>query len=95
MGQDGPRLLADHATHPGPGKNLRWFGRLRICAIVDNVQQQKPAQQIAERSSERVLLACEVPENFLVSAPEYSWPDVVNRTGLERADPVPVRPPRA
>jgi len=68
---------------------------LRICAIVDNVQQQKPAQQIAERSSERVLLACEVPENFLVSAPEYSWPDVVNRTGLERADPVPVRPPRA
>ncbi|MCF7760993.1 MAG: hypothetical protein K9M98_10875 [Cephaloticoccus sp.] len=65
-----------------------------ICAIVDDVQQQKPAQQVAERSNERVLLACEVPEKFLVSVPDYSWPDAVNCTGLERTDPVPVRPPR-
>ncbi len=64
-----------------------------ICAVVDDVKQNQPAQQ-TERSREKVLLAVQTPERFLVAVPTPSWPDVAHDTGLTRAEPVPVPPPR-
>ncbi len=64
-----------------------------ICSFVDEVKQGPPAQQ-AERSQERVLLACLPPENILLPVPAVTWPGVADDTGLTRTDPVPVPPPR-
>lgn len=64
-----------------------------ICVVVDDAKSQPPAQQV-ERGQDKVLLAFQAAEQFLVSAPEFSWPGAVNHTGLIRPEEVPVRPPR-
>lgn|GEM_PF-464234 len=64
-----------------------------ICVVVDDVKSQQSPQQV-ERSAEKVLLVCQTPETFLVSVPEFSWPGVIDCTGLSRTEEVPVRPPR-
>lgn len=65
-----------------------------ICTIVQDVQQKQPAPTV-ERSSDKILLACQTPERVILSIPEFAWPGAVDRTGLLRTEPVPVPPPRA
>lgn len=64
-----------------------------LCHAVDAAKQSAPDQQV-ERSHEKVLLACVVPEKFLLKLPEPAWPGGADATGLTRTDPVPVPPPR-
>ena len=64
-----------------------------ICTVVDDAKQSQPAQQV-ERSQEKILLACQVPEEFFVIAPDFAWPGGVDAAGLIRTERVPVPPPR-
>ncbi len=64
-----------------------------ICSVVEDVKQNQPTPQV-ERSAEKVLLACQAPEKFLATVPEFSWPGVIADAGPARTDPVPVPPPR-
>ena len=64
-----------------------------ICTVVDDVKQGQPTPQV-ERSQEKVLLACQAPEQFLVTVPEFTWPGVLADAGPTRTEPVPVPPPR-
>lgn len=65
-----------------------------ICVVVDEAKHSQPPDQQVERSHERVLLACQVPEKILLTVPEFAWPGVVDDIGLTRTEPVPVPPPR-
>ncbi len=65
-----------------------------ICVVVEDVQQQEPAQQIERASSDKVLLAFQPTEPVILTEPEYSWPGSIDRDGLIRTKPVPVRPPK-
>ncbi|MBP6505999.1 MAG: hypothetical protein KA257_00410 [Opitutaceae bacterium] len=64
-----------------------------ICSVVDDAKQSQPAQQV-ERSQEKILLACQVPEEFFVIVPDFAWPGGVDAAGLIRTERVPVPPPR-
>jgi hypothetical protein len=74
-------------------KTFDGSGSCYFCAVVDDVKAGTPAQQV-ERSQERVLLALQTPEKFMMNAPAFTWPDVADDTGLTRTEPVPVPPPR-
>jgi hypothetical protein len=74
-------------------KTFDGSGTCEICAVVDDVKANTPAQQV-ERSHERVLLALQTSEEFLMNAPAFAWPGVAHDSGLTRTDPVPVPPPR-
>jgi hypothetical protein len=62
--------------------------------VVEDVQQQEPAQQIERASSDKVLLAFQPTEPVIFTEPEYSWPGSIDHDGLIRTKPVPVRPPK-
>jgi hypothetical protein len=64
-----------------------------ICDFVTEARQKQPAHT-AERSSEKILLACHVPEPLVLDRPESAWPGAVARAGLLRTESVPVPPPR-
>ncbi len=74
-------------------KTFDGSGTCEICALVNDVKTNTPAQQV-ERSYERVLLALQTPEKFVLNAPAFTWPGVAHDSGLTRTDPVPVPPPR-
>ncbi|MFI5355721.1 MAG: hypothetical protein ACHQ4G_00150 [Opitutales bacterium] len=65
-----------------------------LCEVVKNVESHAPAQAPVERSTEKVLLACQLPEAIVVLAPGPLWPGARDRVGLTRTEPVPVPPPR-
>jgi hypothetical protein len=65
-----------------------------ICVVVEDAQQQEPAQKMERSSSDKVLLAYHPNETVVIEAPTYSWPIVFDHTGLLRTELVPVRPPR-
>lgn len=74
-------------------KALNGSAPCEICSVVEEAQQSQPTQQV-ERSAEKILLACQAPEKFLLTIPSVDWPGVVSDAGPARTDPVPVPPPR-
>ena len=68
-----------------------------ICRAVAKAKEaaQKQAPQTVERSSEKLLLACEVPAKILIPPAKHEWTDVPPRLALTRTERVPVPPPRA
>jgi hypothetical protein len=67
-----------------------------LCAVAqqghdDATRQQSPT---SPGESERLVLACETAAPVVLTQPEFSWPGVVDDSGLLRTDPVPVPPPR-
>lgn len=65
-----------------------------ICVVVDDAKQSQPPDQQVERSHERVLLACQAPEQVVLTIPEHAWPMIVHDRGRTRTESVPVPPPR-
>lgn len=65
-----------------------------ICVVVEDAQQQEPAQQVERSGHDKVLLAIHQTDPVILSAPQFSWPGAVDRTGHLRTESVPVRPPR-
>ncbi|MBE36134.1 MAG: hypothetical protein CMI16_11380 [Opitutaceae bacterium] len=65
-----------------------------ICVVVEDAQQQEPAQKMERSSSDKVLLAYHPTEAVVIEAPTYSWPGAIDLTGQLRTESVPLRPPR-
>lgn len=65
-----------------------------ICIVVEDAQQQEPAQQMERSSSDKILLAYHPNETVVIEAPTYTWQGTTDHTGELRTEPVPVRPPR-
>tara|TARA_R110002111_G_scaffold70802_1_gene114092 strand:+ start:603 stop:977 length:375 start_codon:yes stop_codon:yes gene_type:complete len=65
-----------------------------ICVVVEDAQQQEPAQKMERSSSDKVLLAYHPTDAVVIEAPTYSWPGAADLIGQLRTELVPVRPPR-
>lgn len=68
-----------------------------MCSITQAAQDQARdhASPAALGASDQLVLAFSAPPPVVLSAPESSWPGLVNEAGLARTDAVPVPPPRA
>lgn len=65
-----------------------------ICDIVQEAQQNTPAQQAERTSTEKVILVFHATDPVILTAPEYSWPGATDRTAIARTELVHLRPPR-
>ncbi|MFI5336557.1 MAG: hypothetical protein ACHQ5A_07220 [Opitutales bacterium] len=67
-----------------------------ICRIAQHGQDTTARQQPAAiaDTSDHLVLACETAAPLVLTAPDFSWPSVVDDTGSARAERVPVPPPR-
>ncbi|MBI5771546.1 MAG: hypothetical protein HZA93_27480 [Verrucomicrobia bacterium] len=57
--------------------------------------EQTRAPQSIEHSTEKLVLACELPPRTVFEVPRLEWPDAPSRVALIRTERVPVPPPRA
>ncbi|MFZ9682836.1 MAG: hypothetical protein ACO3DQ_06490 [Cephaloticoccus sp.] len=64
-----------------------------ICVVVDDAKATTSTQQV-ERTSEKVVLACEPVATLVVAGPAQAWPGIVDYAALTRTEPVALRPPR-
>jgi len=67
-----------------------------ICMAVAKAKEaeQKQAPRPLERSTAKLVLACETQEKIQMVPLPRAWPAVPDRTGVIRREPVPVPPPR-
>ncbi|MBI2512650.1 MAG: hypothetical protein HYV96_11775 [Opitutae bacterium] len=63
-------------------------------AAQDTAREQLP-HDAALGGSDRVVLAFHATPPVVLTAPDFSWPGLVDEAGLTRTDAVPVPPPRA
>ena len=95
------RMFADYAHTLPVGTALReTFDPGKPCAICLAVAKAKEAEQKQaprplERSTAKLVLACETQEKIQIVPLPRAWPAVPDRTGAIRSEPVPVPPPRA
>ncbi len=70
----------------------------RLCHIAqkaqDTAREQLPRDTALGGGMEKLLLISESAPTVVVTAPDFTWPGVVDDAGLMRTEPVPVRPPR-
>jgi hypothetical protein len=57
--------------------------------------EQKQAPRTTERSTEKIILACELPARAVFPVPSHEWPEAPSLVAVSRTDQVPVPPPRA
>lgn len=60
-----------------------------------NAARDQLPQSDSFGGSDRLLIAFQSTPPIVVSAPDFSWPGLVDETGRTRTDGVPVPPPRA
>ena len=95
------RMFAGYAHTLPVGAALReTFDPGKPCAICLAVAKAKEAEQKQaprplERSTAKLVLACETQEKIQIVPLPRAWPAVPDRTGAIRSEPVPVPPPRA
>ena len=67
-----------------------------ICMAVAKAKEaeQKQAPRPLERSTAKLVLACETQEKIQMVPLAHAWPAAPDRTGAIRSEPVPVPPPR-
>ena len=68
-----------------------------ICMAVARAKEteRKQAPRPLERSTAKLVLACETQEKIQIVPLPRAWPAVPDRIGAIRREPVPVPPPRA
>lgn len=75
-------------------KSLDGSAPCEICSTVDELRQQRPAPSHLERSAEKLVLVCEVPDTLFVLTPDFDWPAALASAAPVRTEAVPVPPPR-
>lgn len=69
-----------------------------LCRITqqarDAAREQLPREAVPGGTTEKLLLVSEAVTPFVVSAPDFSWPEAGPGAGRTRTGSVPVPPPR-
>jgi len=95
------RMFASYShTLPARAALRETFDPGKPCAICMAVAKAKEAERKQaprplERSTAKLVLACETAEKPLIVPLPDAWPAVPVHTGSIRIEPVPVPPPRA
>jgi hypothetical protein len=94
------RMFAGYAHTLPVGTALReTFDPGKPCAICMAVARAKEAERKqaprpVERSTAKLVLACETPEKIQIDPLPHAWPAAPVCAGVIRSEPVPVPPPR-
>lgn len=95
------KMFRDYSQVMPATEALRLTFNGEACDLCDlaqagqDVARQQSPQDVPSGGADRLLLAYQAVPALVLTAPEADWPRSTHQSGLWRADPVPLPPPRA